>query len=88
MSLPDADHLSANCSWLVSGAETSDLKTLVFSSTTTMPAFQVLLFLPLLICVKGKADDINVHYVTDTFLLASYYVLIMLVQVGSIVIHI
>lgn len=53
-----------------------------------MPAFQVLLFLPLLICVKGKADDINVHYVTDTFLLASYYVLIMLVQVGSIVIHI
>lgn len=53
-----------------------------------MPAFQVLLFLPLLIGVKGKADDINVHYVTDTFLHAGYYVLIMLVQAGSIVIHI
>lgn len=88
MSLPNADHLSANCSWLVSGIEAPDPKTLVFSSTTTMPAFQVLLFLPLLSGVKEKADDINVHYVTDTFLHASYYVLIMLVQAGSIVIHI
>lgn len=39
-----------------------------------MPSFHVPSFLPALIGVKGKADEINVHYVTDTFLHASYYV--------------
>ena len=52
-----------------------------------MPSFHVPSFLPVLIGVKGKADDSNVHYVTDTFLHGAT-MSHDAVQAGSTVIHI